>query len=208
MHLRFTENWEKNGGSEGLGRSIGSLQCLPSLGISQNQSAADEGDVETAAGILELMNNSGIAIDVNHVNSAMRACWGWNNKMHRAGKYLFDLLPELGLQPTIISFTSLIGALRTGQLQDILSAYKDMKTQGIEPDQVFAETYLVSVLQLEKSQQVLQARTPQQLQELLRERPVERLKAARQAIADFRKGKMKLSGLCFNIGEALKQLRS
>ena len=128
--------------------------------------------------------------------------------MHRAGKYLFDLLPELGLQPTIISFTSLIGALRAGQLQDILSAYKDMKTQGIEPDQVFAETYLVSVLQLEKSQQVLQARTPQQLQELLRERPVERLKAARQAIADFRKGKMKLSGLCFNIGEALKQLRS
>jgi pentatricopeptide repeat protein len=128
--------------------------------------------------------------------------------MHRAGKYLFDLLPELGLQPTIISFTSLIGALRTGQLQDILSAYKDMKTEGIEPDQVFAETYLVSVLQLEKSQQVLQARAPQQLQELLRERPVERLKAARQAIADFRKGKMKLSGLCFNIGEALKQLRS
>lgn len=76
------------------------------LGSARIAAAADLGDVEGAAAVLDQMNlSSNVSINVFHINSAMRACWGWGNKEHKAAKYFFDLLEQFQLSPTIVSFT-------------------------------------------------------------------------------------------------------
>ena len=112
------------------------------LGSARIAAAADFGDVEMAADTLDKMNSSNASINVYHINSAMRACWGWGDKRHKAAKYFFDLLPQFQLSPTIVSFTSLIGAYKTASLRRIVSAYDEMKDLKIPPDAVFAETHI------------------------------------------------------------------
>lgn len=148
--------------------------------------AADAGDVETAAAVLDQMNSSNVSIDVYHINSAIRACWGWGNKQHRAAKYLFDLVERFQLSPTVVTFTSLIGAYETASLQEILSAYDEMKALQIQADAPFAETYIFSVLQKGNAT----------VEMALRETSVERLRAARDALIDFKRAGFKLHRSC------------
>ncbi len=159
--------------------------------------AADAGDVETAAAVLDRMNSSNVSIDVHHINSAMRACWGWGNKQHRAAKYFFDLLERFQLSPTVISFTSLIGAYTTASLQELLSAYNEMKALQIQADAVFAETYIFSVLEWSKGDA---------LDVNLRERSVERLRAARDALIDFKGAGLKLHRSCTRFDTELTRM--
>ena len=159
--------------------------------------AADAGDVEAAATVLDQMNSSNVSIDVYHINSAIRGCWGWGNKQHRAAKYFFNLLERFQLSPTVISFTSLIGAYTTASLQEVLSAYNEMKALQIQADSVFAETYVFSVLQWSKGDAVEVA---------LRERSVERLRAARDALIDFKVAGLKLHGACRSVDAQLTRM--
>ena len=116
------------------------------LGSARIAAAADAGNVTMAAETLDEMNRSNLSIQVHHINSAIRACWGEGKSQHKAAKYLFDLLPKFRLTPTIVSFTALIGAYHTASLQDVLLAYNEMKSLEIEPNSVFAETYMYSLL--------------------------------------------------------------
>jgi len=159
--------------------------------------AADAGDVETAAAVLDQMESSNVSVGVHHINSAIRACWGWGNKQHRAAKYLFDLLERFQLSPTVISFTSLIGAYTTASLQELLSAYNQMKALEIQADAVFAETYMFSVLQWSKGDAV---------EVNLRERSVERLQAARDALIDFKGADLKLHRSCTRFDAELTRM--
>jgi len=181
------------------------------LAAARISAAADEGDVETAAEILDLMNDTkGVAIQVHHVNSAMKACWGWKKRMHKVAQYLFDLLPKFGLKPTLISYTNLIGALETGKLQDVVAAYRDMKGQQISPDTIFAETYLASVMQTRMKKGVFW--TPEEIRAAMLEKErlevVERSQAAREALADFEKAGVRLTRLSVKVQQALEQLPS
>ena len=179
------------------------------LATARISAAADEGDVETAAEILDLMNNTkGVAIQVHHVSSAVKACWGSKKRMNKVGQYFFDLLPKFGLKPNLIAYTNLIGALGTGKLQEVVAAYGDMKRQQISPDTIFAETYLTSVIQLKKG--VFWA--PEKIRDAMLEKErvevVERAQAAREALADFEKAGVKLTRLSVMIRKALGQLPS
>ena len=170
------------------------------LGSARLAAAADLGDVEMAAGILDQMNASNVSIDVYHINSAMRACWGWGNKQHRAAKYFFDLLEGFQLPPTVVSFTALAGAYQTASLREAVSVYNEMKALQIEPDKVFAETYLFSVLQAAKIPGVA-------VENKLCEKPVERLKAARDALADFEAAGLRLSRVCEAVRRELQRMK-
>lgn len=166
------------------------------LAAARIAAAADAGDVETAAAVLDQMNSSNVSIDVYHINSAIRACWGWGNKQHRAAKYLFDLLVRFQLSPTVISFTSLIGAYETASLQEILSAYDEMKALQIQADAAFAETYIFSVLRKGNST----------IKMALRETSVERLRAARDALIDFKRAGFKMHRSCTSVDAELKRM--
>ena len=169
------------------------------LGSARLAAAADLGEVEKAAEILDQMNASNVSINAFHINSAMRACWGWGNKQHRAAKYFFDLLKRLQLSPTVISFTALVGAYQTASLREAVSVYNEMKALQIQPDKVFAETYLFSVLQAPKTPGV-------PIEKKLYEKPIERLKAARDALADFEAERLELSRVCEKVRIILQSM--
>ena len=150
------------------------------------EAAAAEGDVETAAQVLDEMTHSSLEIDTLHVTAAIRACWEARGKRHNAAKWLYQLLPKFGLEPNIVTFTCLLGAYATAPLPEILAVRGEMHKHGVKPNKVFAETYLNSALAVVK-EEALGLRTPREFAEYLRPRPPERLKAGRAALTDFRK---------------------
>ncbi|CAE7644367.1 PPR4, partial [Symbiodinium sp. CCMP2456] len=152
------------------------------LAAARISAAAAEGDVQTAATVLDQMNNSCVSINVGHLSAAIRACWQAEGSHHNAAKYLFSLHKELDLQPNVITFACLVGAYMSAPLEDILVAYADMKELGILPDTVFAEIFLVTVLRKPKED----AWKAEELRIQLQNCSPERIAAARQAIADFK----------------------
>ena len=171
------------------------------FGSARIAAAADVGDVAGAAAVLDQMNlSSNVSINAFHINSAMRACWGWGGREHKAAKYFFDLLEQFKLSPTIVSFTSLVGAYHTASLPEILSAYQKMKELKIEPDPVFAETYIFSVLQADRTRNLRRG-----IENTLHEKSIERLQAARDALIDFKKAGV-LSGSCRAVDKQLRRM--
>jgi len=165
--------------------------------------AADAGDPETAEKVLDLMEKKEISIDVHHMSSAIRACWGWGKNRHKAAKYFFDLCPQVGVTPNLIVFTNLIGAYDSASLEDIASAYQAMKKLEVVADPAFAETYLVSVLSKPKD---LKLRTPAFAAKWLNDKSVDRLRAAQEGLSDFEKDGVKLTALSKTLKDALKKL--
>ncbi|CAE7819236.1 FCA [Symbiodinium sp. CCMP2592] len=165
------------------------------LAAARISAAAAEGDVQTAATVLDQMNVRGVAIDVGHLSAAIRACWEAEGSHHNAAKYLFNLHKELHLQPNVITFACLIGAYMTAPLEEVLVAYTEMKELGILPNTVFAESYLVTVLRKPK-------KAPwdeDEMLDALHTRSPERIAAARQAIDDFKAEGVSLSTLSSRI---------
>lgn len=114
---------------------------------SRMHAAADEGDVETAALMLDLLDANKLEIDVIMITFAMRSCWGWGSRQHKAAKYLWTLITKYNSKPNVVAFTTLMGAYGTAPLKDVLAALAEMETMEIPPDRDFVETFLASVLQ-------------------------------------------------------------
>lgn len=170
---------------------------------SRIQAAADEGDAETAAEMLDLLNTSNLEIKVIPITMAIRSCWGMGKTRHRAAKYFWKLFPEFGLAPDIVSFTALVGSYKGAPLEDVLSAKAEMESSGIDPNRVFAETYLAAVVQVD----LTHLRAIGAIQEALQNVPSDRLHAARRGIADFEAGGVELSLLCRKLKTALERLK-
>ena len=184
--------------------AVNTCELDPALAAARISAAAAEGDLETAAAVLDQMNDTGIAIDVSHISSAIRACWQAEGNHTNAAKYLFQLLKALDLKPNIVTFASLVGAYANAELEDILAAYAEMKMLGILPNKVFAETYLVTVLRVRKPKQG--RLTDQKTIAELRKCSPERIAAASQAIADFEGAGISLTSLSMRIRRAMTKL--
>ena len=114
---------------------------------------------------------------------------------------MFD---KLDLTPTIVTFTTLAGALQSAPPEDVLWTYQEMKARQIVPDRVFPEIFVASLLGGER---LGRWRNPESLaQEHLRYKPPERLQAARYALNDLKSQGVELSSLCRNVGKALSKL--
>lgn len=148
----------------------------------------------------------GIPIDTGLVTSAIRACWNSSRYSDKAARYFYNLFGELGLTPTIVSFTTLAGALQSAPLEDVLWIHQEMKARQIVPDRVFAETFLLSVLGGERLGQQAGRDPKRMAQEYLPYKPPERLEAARNALNDFESQGVELTALCRKIGKALSMV--
>ena len=189
------KTWEEALEANGLSRVLASARI---------SAAANAGEVEVVAKVLDQMNDAGVQIDVGHLSSAIRACWGFGKGQHRAAKYFFELCPKLNVTPNLVTFTTLIGAYKTAPLEDIIAAQHDMKKRQILPDSAFAETFLVSVLQGNKQ---VSWRDPHTTANSFQNTPLVRLRAAKVALADFERAGVRLTSLCINVKEALKLLK-
>lgn len=170
---------------------------------SRIQAAADEGDAETAAEMLDLLNTSNLEINIFPITMAIRSCWGMGKTRHRAAKYFWELLPKFGVAPDIAAFTALVGSYTGAPLEYVLSTKVEMESFGIHPNRVFAETYLVSLLQLDFSR----LRAISAIQDALQNVPSERLSAARRGIADFEAAGVEQTKLCGKLKTALERLK-
>lgn len=181
--------------------ALGAGDLDQNLALARMSAAADEGDVTTSAEVMDRMIESNVSLNVVHVTCAIRSCWGRGKAQHRAAKYFFDLMPELGIQPNVITFSSLMRTYTTASLKDILAAYEEMKRLRVEPNNVFAETYLIAVFQ-----GIQVPRSPGQIAEVLRDMEVDRLRAARDALKDFEEARVRLGFMSIKISKALKLL--
>ena len=120
------------------------------LALTGIHAAAAQGDVLRASELLDEMQQKGLQIGVQHITSAIRACWEASGNRHNAAKHLWQFMMQLDLQPDIAAFTCLLGAYKSASLEDVLAAYADMKRHGIEANRPFSETYITSVLQKPK----------------------------------------------------------
>ena len=169
------------------------------LALARIDAASFEGDVETAARVLDQMSKLRVGIEVPHINAAIHTCAAAEGCAHNAAKFLFDmLLNDLELEPNIITFTSLMEAYHRAPLEHVLDAYAEMRRRAVEVDFAFAETYLCALLQKPTAASNLKA--------TLSERSQERLTAARAAVTDFKKAGIKLTTLSSRIDHALQQL--
>ena len=179
--------------------ALGTCELDELLGSARLAAAADAGDVEAAADTLDKMNSSNLSIDVYHINSAMRACWGWGDQQHKVATYFFDLLPRFKLSPTVVSFTSLIGAYKTASLQAVVTAYEEMKSLQIAPDRTFVETYIFSLVPDRQPKR-------KHFVEDLHAQPIERLQATRDALSDFKQAGLPLPMVCKRVDEELARM--
>ena len=142
-----------------------------------------------------------IPVDAPLINSAIRSCWNSSKFSDRAARYFYDLFDKFGLAPTDVTFGTLAGTFQNSHLKDVLWTYQEMKARQITANRVFAETFLLSVLgggrlKWSMNDEVF-------ARENLRNKPKERLQAAREALNDFESQRVELSGLCRQIKSAL-----
>ena len=161
-----------------------------------------EGDIQTAAEVLDAMKQIGVEIDKGHITSAIRACWEAKGAAHNAAAYLFQLLLDLELQPDIAIFTCLVGAYRTAPVEKVVGAYKDMQSMNIKADFAFAEIYLGTLLLKPKVQKFNQ----KEMTDWVRAVPAPRIAAAKAALKDFERESLKLTSLSKAFAKALQQM--
>ncbi|CAE7938681.1 PPR4 [Symbiodinium necroappetens] len=160
--------------------------------------AAEEGDIVSAATVLDNMTKQKLQPNLAHFTSAVRACVSAEGVSHNAANFLLRKVEEQGLAPELIFFTALIKSYTHADLGNFTAAYQKMKDFGIEPDRVFAETYLGTLLQPNtKGVSMLEA---------LQGTDPSVLAAAREALQDFEAANVELSGLCRSVQRALGRI--
>ena len=182
-----------------------SLDLSEQLAPARIDAAAAEGDVETAALLLDEMNRSRVDINIPHVTSAIRACWTAEGNRWRAAEFLFQMSLDLRPQPTLATLACLAGASKTAPLKKVLGVYEMMDDKGLEPNKVFAEIYLISVVGLQKKESGKRYHTGE-LISYLRECSQDRLDSARSALESFNAAGVELSVLCRDLSLALEHL--
>ena len=170
------------------------------------RAAASEGDIVTAARILDDVRRASLEINVVHMNSALRACWAADGKSFNAAKFLFyNVSASLDLRPDKITLTNLVGALNGAPVTDFLTALHEVKAADVKPDPVFAETFLTSIFQKRHGERWDSAAAAA---DRFRDADKDLLEAARSALLDFKANKIKLSTLSGRIDDALQLLAS
>ena len=104
--------------------------------------AASLGDIEGAAAGLDFMTSNDLDPDVPAFNSALNACGKANPPSKSAAMYLFRAMIKQSLQPTVVTYASLLRAHERAASNDIQAICTDMASRGVEPNHVFAEAYI------------------------------------------------------------------
>ncbi|CAL1170058.1 unnamed protein product [Cladocopium goreaui] len=174
------------------------------LAMSRISAAARVADVKTVAQVLDQMESRRVDIDLYHLTSAIRACSDFESKeRHLVAEYFFTQIHELRLQPDTAVFSSMVATQWQAPLPVIDSLYIDMKNMQVEPDKLFAELYLTTVLQKPRGQ--IWDRNNKFLESVLQNKPLDRVKAAQNALLDFHDANVTLSRLCKDIDYVLRQ---
>ena len=173
------------------------------LALARIAAAADEGDIEGAAEVLDKAEASGIPLEGPLLNTAIRTCWGPGNYRDKAARYFYGLFAKRGLVPNIVTFAALAGAFKSSPLDYLLWTRNEMKSFQVRPNRIFAETFLTAVLE---GHEMRSWRSVEVMAQNLRHMPRERLQAAKDALDDFDSAGVEVTALCQKVRSALKRL--
>ena len=154
--------------------------------------AGELGDIEGAAAVLDYMLGNKLETDVVVFNSAINACRKASPPSYSAAMFILDNLLQRGLQPSIVTFTDLVGAHQRAPTSKVQNLLSQMKQHGIRPDTAFAEMYLCALTE-GRLQDIW---TFRDADEKLAEVSRERLLASKAAMKHFEEEGVRLSGLC------------
>ena len=106
------------------------------------------GDVSFAASLLDQMERRGKVLNILDWNQALNAC-------RLAGKpnaaaFLLNQLTSRDVQPTVVTFSLVIGAHSGRPLAEILPYVDRMTAQGIQPSSLLVEDLVCSILGLRR----------------------------------------------------------
>ena len=128
------------------------------------------------AAVLDTLGTARIAPAAMHFSCAMGACRKAGNTSFTLAEYFLNQAVAQGVVLDVRFFTALMRTYGGADVRYFTTAYEKMKSLGIQPDQLFAEAYLVSLLE-KPSRQCLRDK--------LRELDRGRLRAASEALLDF-----------------------
>ena len=162
---------------------------------SRINAAASMGDIEGAAECLDYMISHQIEPDVPPFNSAINACANADPPKAHAAMYFYDLILKKSLQPTVMTFTSLVRAHRLTRAADLRAIRASMGKRDIKPDQVFAEAFMGAAFGGRVPASVAQVRRH------IAEMSQERRQELQDALNDFKKIQV-MTGLCWLVDRA------
>ena len=162
-----------------------------------------EGDLASAIDVLDLLASRGIAIDIVHLTSTIRACWGVEGERHESAKEILQMAFDLDLQPNVVTFTAFVGSFVDAPLDQLLAAYAQMKDLHIKPNRVFAETFVTTIF----GRIPHGSSTQSILTDFLPSQPPPRVAAAQAALRDFKAAGVKLTSLLEAVDAAMQKWR-
>ncbi|CAK9044768.1 unnamed protein product [Durusdinium trenchii] len=159
---------------------------------SRIDAAADSGDIQAAARVLQYMKEKGIeTIDV-HFNSAINACAN-SQDANRAdiAQGFFDEMLRTGLKPTIVTYATLLRAFRQMPKERLLNLLMDMKKHNVKANAVFAESFLFIFLQKPRGKTCWREQSEIAVQ--IRKLPMADLRAAKEFVDEVKRSNVKLN---------------
>eukprot|EP00930_Biecheleria_cincta_P071466 TRINITY_DN5897_c0_g1_i4.p1 TRINITY_DN5897_c0_g1~~TRINITY_DN5897_c0_g1_i4.p1 ORF type:complete len:355 (+),score=37.48 TRINITY_DN5897_c0_g1_i4:48-1112(+) len=107
--------------------------------------AAEQGDIDEAVGVIDLMYARRIEVDLGHFSSAINACKHADKPSHSSALFLLEKMLEGGMTPNIVTYCSLAAAHRCAPLENLKHIRAMMAKQQLRADNVFVEIYLTSL---------------------------------------------------------------
>ena len=164
--------------------------------------AADNGDMQRAAQILDYLEEKQLEPSVVEFTSAINACANAKNADRaKQAQALFDKMVAKGVEPNIVTFVNLLRAFRDEPAQGCVHLLADMEEHDVKPNTVFAENFLYIFLkQPRKGCWTEESVIASHLRKL---NPAD-LQFAKSFIDDLRKANVDLNKSCKLIDSALR----
>ena len=154
--------------------------------------AAEMGDIEEAAAVLDLLQNRSIPCDELHYTSAINACKNsYDKKRHVAAMYFLKSMIENAVLPDTVTFGSLMGSHGSAPLGKIQRLLSEMDKCRIPPNAPFAEETLAAIFQ----GKLRNAWTVDDVAERIGHVSLERLQVAHSVLEDIKSQGVQLTGL-------------
>lgn len=163
--------------------------------------AAEMGDIVCAAEVLDYMGQQSLNVDVDHFNSAINACRNAKPPNKSAAMFLYEQLLKQGLEPTVSTFTVLMGAHTHAPLSALLKIRTKFADAGLQPTTYFSDSYMNALLEGR------QAPDGRKALAAVSELDVARLREVRLALQEFQKESNNvMTPLCIRIDAALRKV--
>ena len=164
--------------------------------------AADEGDIQTAAAVLDEMIQMELEADVGHFTSAIRACAASESGAYPAATYLFQTMLNMSVAPDTLAFAAVVSTYVGRPVSVFQQLRAQMRQLGVKATTDFSEAYLKALLGVQTNKKY----STGELAGLMRGLSDGRLQEAAEMLSELMTTDDELSSFCQCTKLALKRV--